>query len=70
MTARLRQFVKDKKFELRNFSTYGLENVLVVPRCKNDQVQSIASLLFQLVYYFGFVLAIYTCIMYTSCLYI
>ena len=70
MTARLRQFVKDKKFELRNFSTYGLENVLVVPRCKNDQVQSIASLLFQLVYYFGFVLAIYTCIMYASCLYI
>ena len=30
MTARLRQFVKDKKFELRDFSKYGLENVLVV----------------------------------------
>ena len=40
MTARLRQFVKDKQFELRNFSTYGLENVLVVPRRKNNQVQS------------------------------
>ena len=51
MTARLRQFVKDKKFELKNFSTYGLENVLAVPRCKNDQVQSISSLLFQLAYY-------------------
>ena len=40
MTARLRQFIKDKQFELRNFSTYGLENVLVVPRRKNNQVQS------------------------------
>ena len=35
---RLRQFVKEKKFELRNFSEYGLENVLVVPRHKNNQV--------------------------------
>ena len=50
MTARLRQFVKDKKFELRNFSTYRLENVLVVPRCKNDQVQSIDTCV---AYYFS-----------------
>lgn len=41
VTARLRQFVKDKKFELRNYSKYGLENVLVVPRHKNNQVQSV-----------------------------
>ena len=40
MTATLRQFVKDKKFELRDFSKYGLENVLVVPRNKVNQVQS------------------------------
>jgi len=30
MTGRLRWFVKDKKFEMQNFNTYGLENVLVV----------------------------------------
>ena len=41
ITTRLRQFVREKQFELQNFSTYGLENVLVVPRRKNNQVQSI-----------------------------
>ena len=41
ITPRLRQFVREKQFDLRNFSTYGLENVLVVPRRKNNQVQPI-----------------------------
>ena len=48
LTARLRQFINDKKFELRNFSTLGLENVLVVPRHKKNQVQSIITTILQL----------------------
>ena len=44
ITTRLRQFSRDKQFELRNFSTYGLENVLVVPRRKNNQVQTIRKI--------------------------
>ena len=33
ITARLRQYVKQKKFELRNFGTYGLENKLYARVC-------------------------------------
>ena len=62
LTARLRQFINDKKFELRNFSTLGLENVLVVPRHKKNQVQSIIT---------SYTIAIaWTCMLYIGIIYL
>ena len=38
ITPRFRQYIKEKQFQLKDFGSYGLQNVLVVPAHQNKAV--------------------------------
>ena len=39
ITPRFRQYIKEKRFQLKDFGSYGLQNVLVVPAHQNKVVR-------------------------------
>ena len=38
ITSRFRQYIKEKQFQLKDFGSFGLQNVLVVPVHQNEVV--------------------------------